>query len=173
MLGRVVALAIAGVLLCGCETERNGLAYSAMVQKLGPARPGQSRIVILREKGFGGIVDGGWQVQVDGQTMSGLKTGTYVYADRGTGQHQLGATEAGFPGETRHEVATASGRTYFYVARISERKRALTATASTGLLGFALTTAMTAGYRNPGPVDFFPLEEAAARDTLAELRLAE
>jgi hypothetical protein len=37
----------------------------------------------------------------------------------------------------------------------------------------ALSTAITAGYSNPGPLDFFPLDETAARTTIAELRLAE
>jgi hypothetical protein len=60
------------------------------------------------------------------------------------------------------------------VARMSERKTAILAsTAGVGLLGMALSTGMTAGYSNPGPLDFFPLDETAARTTIAELRLAE
>jgi hypothetical protein len=173
MFYRGVMFLIVAVLLGGCETERNGLDYSAMSRKLGPPRAGQSRIVVLREKGFGGIVDGGWQVQLDGGQMSGLKTGTYVFADRPGGQHQLTATEAAFPGVTKHDVATVSGRTYFFVARMSKRKSALIATASSGLLGLAVGTALTAAYENPGPLDFLPLDEAAARTTIAELRLAE
>ncbi len=51
MFWRGVALLIVAVLLSGCETERNGLDYSAMMQKIGPPRAGQSRIVVLREKG--------------------------------------------------------------------------------------------------------------------------
>jgi hypothetical protein len=47
------------------------------------------------------------------------------------------------------------------------------ANASTGLLGYGLTLAMTAGYKNQGPLDFMQLEETAARTTIAELRLAE
>jgi len=42
-----------------------------------------------------------------------------------------------------------------------------------GLLGLALSTAMTSGYDNRGPLDFFPLDEAAARMTIEELRLAQ
>jgi hypothetical protein len=170
---RGAAVLFAALVLSGCETARSGLDYSGMMQRIGPPKPGQSRIVILREKGFGGIVDGGWQVQVDGQQMSGLKTGTYVYADRGTGQHQLGATEAGFPGVTRLDIATVSGRTYFYVARPSNRKTAFAANASTGVLGYVLTAALTTAYENPGPLDFFPLDDTAAKVTIAELRPAE
>jgi hypothetical protein len=174
MFWRSVTLLIAAVLLCGCETARNGLDYSGMMQKIGPPKAGQARVVVLREKGFGDIVDSGWNVQLDGGPMSGLKTGTYIYADRPTGRHQLTATEAAFPGVTRHGMTADSGRTYFFVARVSERKSAILASsAGVGLLGLAVSTAITAGYSNPGPLDFFPLDEAAARATIAELRLAE
>jgi hypothetical protein len=71
--------------------------------RVGPPRAGQARVVVLREKSYGGIVDAAWEVQLDGAPMSGLKTGTYVFADRPAGQHQLTATEAAFPGVTRRE----------------------------------------------------------------------
>jgi hypothetical protein len=174
MFGRGVALLLSVFLLCGCETQRDGLDYSAMTRKVGQPRAGQARIVVLREKAYGGIADTAWQVQLDAAPMSGLKTGTYVYADRPSGQHQLTATEAAFPGITRRDITAQSGQTYFFVARTSERKSAILAsTAGVGLLGMALSSAMTAGYSNPGPLDFFPLDETAARTTIAELRLAE
>lgn len=173
MFWRGVVLAVAAILLCGCETDRSGLDYSGMMHKIGPPRAGQSRIVVLREKGYGGIADAGWHVQLDDAPMSSLKTGTYVYADRPAGRHQLTATEAAFPGVTRSDITAEAGRTYFFVARMSERKTALIATSSSGLLGLALGTAFTAGYKNPGPLDFLPLEEVAARQTIAELRLSQ
>ncbi|MDX3971310.1 MAG: hypothetical protein QHD01_32600 [Bradyrhizobium sp.] len=46
------------------------------------------------------------------------------------------------------------------------------ANASAGLPGYGLTLAMTSAYKNPGPVDFSPVDEAAARTTVAELKLA-
>ena len=42
-----------------------------------------------------------------------------------------------------------------------------------GLAGLAVGTAVTSGDSNPGPIDFVPLEEGAARRAIAELRLAE
>ncbi|WP_440640580.1 hypothetical protein ACSHT2_04660 [Bradyrhizobium sp. PUT101] len=66
-------------------------------------------------------------------------------------------------------ISVQSGRTYFYLARNSDRKNAVIANASTGLLGYGLTLAMTSAYKNPGPVDFYG---AAARTTVAELKLA-
>src|SRR5258708_32298733 len=127
---------IAAVWLGGCETARNGLDYSGMMQKIGPPKAGQARVVVLREKGFGDIVDSGWNVQLDGGPMSGLKTGTYIYADRPAGRHQLTATEAAFPGVTRHDMTAASRRTYFFLARVSERKSAIVASSDgAGWLG--------------------------------------
>ena len=173
---RGVALLISVLLLGGCETQRDGLDYSAISRKVGPPKAGHARIVVLREKGFGGIVDGAWDVQLDGTPIVGLRTGTFAFADRPTGRRELTATEAAFPGVTHYEIAAQAGRTHFFVARTSKRKNALMATAAGtggGLLGLALGTAFTSGYDNLGPIDFFPLDEAAARTTIAELKLAQ
>ena len=132
--------------------------------------------MVLREKGYGGIVDGAWDVQVDGTPLIGLKTGTFAFADRPTGAHQLTATEAAFPGVTHYDITAQSGQTYFFVARTSKRKNAMIAAAGAtggGILGLALGTAFTSGYDNPGPIDFFPLDETAARTTIAELKLGQ
>jgi hypothetical protein len=171
-----MALLIAVLMLGGCETQRDGLDFSAMARKLGPPKAGHARIVVLREKGFGGIVDGAWNVQLDGSPMVGLKTGTFAFADSPNSKHELGATEAAFPGVTRYEITARAGQTYFFVARMSKRKNAMIAAAGAtggGILGLALSTALTSGYDNPGPIDFFPLDEAAARTTIAELKLAQ
>ena len=174
MLLRGLVLLVAAALLCGCETTaRSGLDYSETLRKVGPPRAGQARIVVLREKGYGGLADARRGFSLDGTPLSGLKTGTYVYADRPAGQHQFVAEEAGFPGVTRIDFAARSGETLFFVARMSERKNAVIANASTGLLGYGLTLAMTAGYKNQGPMDFMALDETAARTTIAELKLAQ
>jgi hypothetical protein len=174
MFWRGVVLLTAAVLLCGCETVRNGLDYSTMMQKVGPPRPGQSRIVVLREKAYAGIGDPGWDVKLDGGPMSDLKTGTYVYADRSAGPHQLSATASLFPGVSQQDISTQSGRIYFFLARTSERAKVLNGmSAAGGVAGLLVGAAVTSGNSNPGPLDFFPLDEAAARATIAELRLAE
>ena len=128
---------------------------------------------MLREKGYAGIADGGFDFTLDGTPLKGLRTGTYVYADRPAGAHQFVAEEMGFPGVTRVDFTAQSGQTVFFVARFSERKTATIANASTGLLGYGLTLAMTAGYKNQGPMDFMALDETAARTTIAELKLAQ
>jgi len=175
MVWRGVGLLMAAVLLSGCvTTERTGVDYAGMMQRLGPPRAGQARIVVLREKAFGDIIDAGWNIQLDEAPMSSLKKGTNIYADRPAGLRQLTATEAAFPGVTRRDVTAESGRTYFFVARVSERKSAIIASAAgVGLLDMAVSSAITAGYSNPGPLDFVPLDEAAARTTIVELRLAD
>jgi hypothetical protein len=75
---------------------------------------------------------------------------------------------------TRHDIAAESGRTYFFLARKSERsKNLMVVGAVSGLAGYAVASAVTSGVSNPGPLDFVPLDEATARTTIAELRLAE
>ena len=83
---RGAVLLISAVLLCGCETQRDGLNYSVATQKVGSPKAGHARIVVLREKGYGGIVDGAWDVQVDGTPLIGLKTGTFAFADARPGR---------------------------------------------------------------------------------------
>jgi hypothetical protein len=139
----------------------------------GHQRPGRRASSCFAKRGYGGLADAGWGFTLDGAPLKGLKTGTYVYADRPAGPHQFVAEEPGFPGVTRVDFTAQSGQTLFFVARMSERKSAVIANASTGLLGYGLTLAMTSGYKNQGPVDFLPLDETAARTTIAELRLAE
>ena len=173
MFRRGVALVLGALLLCSCQTtERTGLDYAAMTQRVGPPKAGQARIVMLREKTLS-IVDADSRFELDGVPIQGLKTGTYVYSDRPAGQHRFTASEGGFPGTTEIDIAVQSGRTYFYVVRMSERKAAIVANGGNGVLGLVLSTALTAGYKNPGPLDFLLLEEAAARTAIAELRLAE
>jgi Protein of unknown function (DUF2846) len=170
----VVLLMVAG-LLSGCVSDRTGFDYAAIVQKVGPPKSGQSRIVVLSEKSGGVGLDAALcDLMVDGGPTSRVKPGTYVYVDRPAGRHELVASQTLFPGDTKREVTTASGRTYFFVIKNSDRSRALTGmTLVGGLAGAVVASAATAGSDNPGPVDIYPLEEAAARTTLAELQLAE
>jgi len=174
MFWRVVALLVMAVMVAGCMTERNGVEFAAMSQKIGPPKAGQARIVVFREKAYAGLIDKGWDVLLDGEQLSDLKTGTYVYADRPAGRHQLTSTAPLFPGVTQRDITVASGRTYFFLAKVSDRAQALnTATAAGGLTGFVVASAVTSGDRNPGPLDFFPLEETAARAILSDLVLAD
>jgi hypothetical protein len=106
--------------------------------------------------------------------MGELKTGTYVYADRPAGRHQLSSAEAFFPGVTQRDFALAQGRTYFFLAKWSDRAKSLNAAQTFGgLTGLAVASAMTSGDSNPGPLEFFPLEETAAREAISQLSLAE
>src|SRR5438034_8621713 len=45
--------------------------------------------------------------------------------------------------------------------------------AAGGVAGLLVGAAFTSNNSNPGPLDFFPLEDDAARTTIAELRLAQ
>jgi Protein of unknown function (DUF2846) len=173
MLWRIPMLSIVAVLISGCVTAKNGADVASPSQKIGGPKPGQARIVVFREPAFG-LIDPGVEVKLDGQLLGDLKAGTYAYTDRPAGQHQLSCESAAFPGVTRQAITVTAGRTHFFVAKPSERARTLTMTSAVGgLAGLAVGTAMTSGDSNPGPIDFVPLEEGAARRAIAELRLME
>jgi hypothetical protein len=173
MMWRAAAVAVIACAVSACAAERGGLDFSAISQKVGPPKPGQGRIVVFREKGNGGIGDPGWNVKLDDQTLSDLKTGTFVYLDRPVGHHDLSSTAALFPGETHKDITVVAGRTYYFLAKPSDRANKLnTMAAMGGLTGVVIGSALTSGDANPGPLEFFPLEESAARTMLADLRLA-
>src|SRR3979409_2348472 len=176
MFWRGVALLSVVVCLSGCAGTRTGADYAAVAQKVGPPRPGQSRVVILEPKASGalGLSYTICEVQLDGGSIGWLKPGTYIFADRPAGRHQLLATEAFFPGDSRHELSTEPGRTYFFLARTSARHDAVTGmSVMGGIAGAVVGSVATAGSENDGPGDFVPLDEAAARTVMAELQLAE
>lgn len=170
-----VALLAAAMLLSGCMTQGAGSEYAAVVQKIGPPKPGQSRVVVLQEKRQGLSVSVcACDMKLDGQPMGKVIYGSYAYADRPAGRHQLVASETLFPGETTREFNTESGRTYYFLIRSSERHDAVNTSAVIGgLVGVAAAAIVTSGNPNSGPADIFPLDEAAAKTTLAELQLAQ
>jgi hypothetical protein len=168
-------LLTSALLLSGCVSDRVGTDYAAISQKVGPPKPGQSRIVVLQEKRAGlSMAFCACDLKLDGSPIGKVVVGTYLYADRPAGRHQLSATEVLFPGETRRDITMESGRTYFFLVRSSERHDAVTGvTMIGGLAGAVVASVATSGVDNTGPANFFPLDEPAARTTLAELQLAE
>jgi hypothetical protein len=170
-----VALLASALLLPGCVSDGVGTDYAAIAQKVGPPKPGQSRIVVLQEKQKGlSMAFCACALKLDGSPIGKVIAGTYVYADRPAGRHQLLADESMFPGETKRDFTAEPGRTYFFLVKSSERHDSVTGmTVLGGLAGALVASAATAGSDNPGPAELFPLDEAAARTTLVELRLAD
>ena len=80
-----------------------------------------------------------------------------------------------FPSATRFDFAVQPGRTYYYAVRPSERADQLMRAQiiGGGLVGYAVSAALTSDTANPGPIDLFPVEEAAARAAMSELQLTE
>jgi hypothetical protein len=170
--GAALPLIVAG-LLSGCVSDRSGFDYAAVAQRVGPPKPGQSRIVVLSEKG-NGLSAAACDLKVDGNPAGAVNPGTYVYVDRPAGRHELLATQALFPGDSKREITTAAGRTHFFLVKNSSRGDTLKGGALIGgLVGMAVASAVTTGSDNPGPVELYPLEESAARTILANLQLAE
>jgi hypothetical protein len=172
---RGVTLLAGAMLLSGCVSDGAGTDYAAVVQKVGPPRAGQSRIVVFQEKRKGlSVALCACDMKLDGNPIGKVSVGTYVYADRPAGRHQLIASETLFPGETKRDFATQSGRTYYFLVRSSERHDTVTgSTLVGGLAGAVVASVATSGSENLGPAELFPLDEATARTTLAELQLAE
>jgi hypothetical protein len=170
---RIVFVLATTVALFGCAATREGFDFGSVSQTAGAPKNGQARVVVMWEKGYGGLFDQGYAIALDSESMGELKTGTFLFRDLPAGRHQLSVNLWDFPGVTRHDIAVAPGRTYFFLARQSERSKAL-ATGQTfgGLAGFAVTAAVTSSDSNPGPVDFVPLDDAAGQRTISELRLA-
>ena len=76
--------------------------------------------------------------------------------------------------ESHQEFAAAAGRTYFSRLEMNAKGRLVMAASSqAGLAGLFISSAMSAAADERGLFDFTPLEDAAAREALADLRLAE
>ena len=163
------------VLLSGCVSDGAGTDYAAIAQKVGPPRAGQSRIVVLQEQRKGlSVALCACDMKLDGSPIGKVTYGTYVYADRPSGRHQLLASEALFPGDTKRDFNTEPGRTYFFLVRSSKRHDAVAGMAVVGgLAGALIGSVATSGDDNPGPAEIFPLDEPSAKTTLAELKLAD
>ena len=162
------------LLLSGCVTG-SGTDFASLAQQVGPPKPGQSRIVVLQEKRAGlSLSICACEIKLDGDAIGKAKPGTYVYADRPAGRHWLIVSELLFPGDSKQEIRTEPGRTHFFVVRASKRHDALAGVGMIGgLAGIAVVSVATAGTENPGPADIFPLDDATARTTLAELQLSD
>jgi hypothetical protein len=176
MAGRAIAVSLAAsVLLSACVTDAVGTDFAAVSQKLGPPKPGQSRIVVLQQKRDGLSMSlCGCDVKLDESPIGKVTVGTYAVADRPAGRHQLVASEVMFPGDTRFDFNTAPGRTYFFLIKSSARHDSVTGvTMVAGLAGAVIASAVSAGSDNPGPAEFLPVDEPAARTTLAGLQLAQ
>lgn len=174
MLRWVVLFAISAI-LSGCVSDGVGTDFASVAQKVGPPKAGQSRVVVFQEKRKGlSIALCACQIAVDGNPVGKVIAGTYVYADRPAGRHQLIVTESLFPGETRREFATVPGRTYYFLLRTSERHDTMTGGAVVGgLAGMLVTAVATSDKEDQGPAQLSPLDEPTARTALAELELAE
>lgn len=82
------------------------------------------------------------------------------------------ADETLFPGSTQHPIATQPGRTYFVLVKRSQKSNTLMVMGAVGgLTGWAIGALATSKSENPGPLDFVPMDAAAAKSAMAELKL--
>jgi hypothetical protein len=175
MFERRAGLCVAALLLSGCVTDKVGTDHAATPRRIGPPPAGQSRVVLLAAQKKGLLFQGTvCDVTLDGATVGALKIGTYIHTDAPAGHHQLGAKQTLFPVETKTDITTQTGRVYFFLVQSSQRSKALSAGAMVGgVAGALVASGASSGSDNPGPVDFVPLDEAAARNAIEELQLTD
>jgi hypothetical protein len=165
-----LALAVVAV-LAGCAPTRTGATLDA----LGVPKPALGRVVVFRDRAFPGIFDTGWQAYLDAAPMGDLKTGTFVYRDLPAGPHQLFFARPGdFSRGSKQDFSAAPGRTYFFRLDMNAKGHWIAASGQVaGVAGLLASSAISAAADERGLFDFTPLDDAAARAAMAELRLAE
>lgn len=167
---------IAVTVAVGCAgPTRTGASFDTLTHDIKAPKAGNVRVVVLRDKAFPGLFDTGWQVQLDGAPMGDLKTGTFVYHDRPAGSHKLTFARSGdLSRESHQEFVAVSGRTYFFRLELNAKGSLVAASSmNAGLAGLFISSAISAAADERGLFDFTPLDEAAAGEALAPLRLAE
>jgi hypothetical protein len=160
--------------LSGCATP-NGPTVEAFAKTAGPPKAGQARVIVYREPLYAYQVwDRNYPVKLDGEPMAGnLTAGTFVSLDRPAGHHQLSLDVWDLPGVTRVDFNAVAGRTHYFVVRMSDRGKVITAgTVFGGLSGYALAAVVTSG-DDKGGMDLISVDEATAKKALAELRQGE
>ncbi|MGA2128853.1 MAG: DUF2846 domain-containing protein, partial [Xanthobacteraceae bacterium] len=160
----------------GCAgPARTGATLDTLTKDIGAPKAGHARVIVIRDKAFPGIFDSGWEVRLDGAPFGDLKTGTFVYRDGRAGPHQLSFERPGdLSRASRQDFAAAPGRTYFFRLDINEKGRTVSAMSSqAGLVGLFVSSAVSSAVGERGLFDFTPLDEATARQAIAELRLAD
>jgi len=91
------SVAVGCVVVIGVYDRKVGTDYAAISQKVGPPKPGQSRVVVLQQKRDGlSMAICACDAKVDGSPMGKVMVGTYAYADLPAGPHQLVASETLF-----------------------------------------------------------------------------
>ena len=168
-------LCLTAVLLSGCATDKVVTDVAATMQRVGQPAAGKSRVVVLAAQKRGLLFQGTvCDVTLDGAPLGELKIGTYMHIDVPAVRHQLGATQTLFAGQTQTDVTTQAGRAYYFRVQPSQRSKAISAGAMVGgVAGALVTSAASSGSDNPGPVDFVPLDEAAARAMIEEFQLVD
>lgn len=166
----IVALVAAAMMLATCAAQQTGPTPASFTQAAGPPKAGNARVVVMRrEKGFVGFGDRGVPVKLDEQPLGELMTSTFVSLDVPPGPHQLSSELWDLPGAARHNFNAAAGRTYYFVARVDESvNKIYMASAFGGLIGRAIATSAT--NQDHGGITLTALDEAAARQAMAELR---
>jgi hypothetical protein len=163
------------LLLAGCAAPtRTGATLDQLNAKIGGPGQGRARIVVIRDKEAGTLIDAGWKVSLDGAVMGDLKSGTFVYRDRRAGPHKLFFWRPGdFSRASIREFVAAPGRTYVFRLEMNDKGKLLYGSAvAGGLAGLLVTSVVADAADKRGVFDFTLLEGAAAKQALTDIHLA-
>jgi hypothetical protein len=169
---RLAVAAVALTLAAGCTgPARTG----PTIDTIKPLAAKHARVVVLRDKAYGGLFDVGWHALLDNAPLGDLKTGTFVYRDVTPGAHKLIFARRGdLARESSQEFTAAPGRTYFFRLDLNEKGRlVMAAGSSAGLAGLFVSSAMSHAADERGLFDFTLLDPEAAAAAMADLHLAE
>src|SRR5512139_3609644 len=161
------------LLVAACGTARTGATFNELNRKSGG--PGsKARVVIVRDKDLL-MLNGGWQVYLDGAAMGDLKTGTFVYRDILPGSHALMFSVPGdFARASTQNISLGAGRTYVYRIEMNSKGRAVMAsTVAAGLAGMLVSSAIAHSTDDRGFYKFVPLEGDARATALADIHLSD
>jgi hypothetical protein len=152
--------------------SEGALAQDASAALRAP-RPGHARVVIYRDKGFGGLFNLGWAAQLDGKPIGDIKPGTFAYRDVPPGRRQLSFMASDFPRPSVHSFSAAAGRVYFFRIQQNDKGRMIYGgQVAAGLAGLLITNAIAAQQDQRGTFDFVAVDAATARKTLADFSFA-
>jgi hypothetical protein len=169
---RIAVAAVTLTMAAGCAAPtRTGPTFDTI--KAPSAK--QARVVVLRDKAMGDLIDAGWQAQLDGAVLGDLKTGTFVYRTVPPGPHKLTFARGGeMARESTRELVASSGHTYVFRLELNEKGRLVTAAGSQGgVLPLLVASAAAHAADDRGLYDFTLVEGPAASEALADLHLAE
>jgi hypothetical protein len=164
----IVAVSIAGAAVGGCSTSTPSGPPLSSLQITDKPKAGMARVVVLRlEKGFIGFGDREFPINLDGEPMGDLVTGSFLEREVKPGRHEKSGILSDQAGISRYEFDAVAGRTHYVVASLKAKVNQTNAGGALGgITGLVIVGVLTDD--GGGPFDFKAMDEANARWLIAK-----